>query len=113
MREAVLDPIHPRPLPKPAAEPSSVPVPPPPAVGGGSDGIPPDMQKSYLSRQDSVFMVFDRDAKKWKSSEGAVPAASADEWCKAATEVDRRAQRIPGTFSYKHVGKGQVEVSKD
>ena len=71
------------------------------------------MQKSYLSRHDSVFMVYDRDGKKWKSSEGAVPAGSADEWCRTATEIDRRAQRIPEHFSYKHVGKGQLEVTKD
>lgn len=114
MREAVLDPVHPRPLSKPAVDaPASAPVPPLPASAAGADGIPADLQKSYLSRQDSVFMVFDREAKKWRSSEGAVPAASADEWCKTATEVDRRAQRIPPSYSYKHVGKGQVEVGKD
>lgn len=72
------------------------------------------MAKSFLSRHKPVFMLFDKDSGSWKSSEGALKDLStADEWCKQATAIDRRWKRIPENFSYKHVGSGQVQVTKD
>lgn len=113
MRAAVLDPISaPKPTAKPAVEsaPTTASTTPAPSI----NGIPGDMQKSFLSRHKPVFMIFDKDTGKWKSSEGAIKDAStADEWCKQATAIDRRWKRIPETFSYKHVGGGQVEVTRD
>lgn len=106
MRAAVLDPITA--APQPTATAISAPA------GPTVNGIPADMQKSYLSRHKPVFMLFDKDTGKWKSSEGAIKDPStADEWCKQATAVDRLWKRIPEAFSYKHVGGGQVEVTRD
>lgn len=110
MRAAVLDPITAAPAASApgAAAASSAPV------GPSINGIPADMQKSFLSRHKPVFMMFDKDSGKWKSSEGAIKdLTTADEWCQQATAIDRRWGRIPGSFSYKHVGNGQVEATKD
>lgn len=104
MRAAVLDPIH-----APSA-PAAVPQP----AAASVNGIPGEMAKSFLSRHKPVFMLFDKDSGTWKSSEGALKDLSAaDEWCKQATAIDRRWKRIPENYSYKHVGAGQVQVSKD
>ena len=141
--ESVVPPPAPKPIPvveappapKPAPAPEPAPVvkaspppapapmvketPPPapksePSAAASANGIPDDMQKSYLSRHKPIFMLFDKDSGKWKSSEGALKDLSAaDEWCKQATAIDRKWKRIPESFSYKHVGGGQLEVTKD
>ena len=86
----------------------------PSAAGAGVDGIPAGMQKSFLSRNKSVFMIFDKDKGTWTSSPGAIKdVASADAWCKQATSVDQVYGRIPAGFSYHHLGNGQVQIRKD
>lgn len=110
MRAAVLDPVH----ATPATAKPSAPVADPQPAAASVNGIPGDMAKSFLSRHKPVFMLFDKDSGSWKSSEGALKDLStADEWCKQATAIDRRWKRIPENYSYKHVGAGQVQVSKD
>ena len=110
MRAAVLDPIHAAPA---TAKPSASAATPAPSAPS-ANGIPGDMTKSFLSRHKPVFMLYDKDSGSWKSSEGALKDLStADEWCKQATAIDRRWKRIPENFSYKHVGAGQVQVTKD
>ncbi|MBL9143533.1 MAG: hypothetical protein JNM99_07585 [Verrucomicrobiaceae bacterium] len=110
MRAAVLDPIR----ATPATAKPSAPVADPQPAAASVNGIPGDMAKSFLSRHKPVFMLFDKDSGSWKSSEGALKDLStADEWCKQATAIDRRWKRIPENYSYKHVGAGQVQVSKD
>ncbi|MBX7206790.1 MAG: hypothetical protein K1X78_00645 [Verrucomicrobiaceae bacterium] len=119
-RTAVLDPVH---ATAPAGgppdsfqvpSPSSLPIPPPPDSRPEVNGVPGSMQTSFLSKHKSVFMTYDKKAGKWHSSEGAIKDdATADEWCKEATVADRLARHIPGSFSYKHVGGGQVEVTRD
>lgn len=118
-RTAVLDPVHAAPSggasgPMPVVSSSSLPIPPSPDDRPEINGIPGSMQTSFLSRHDSVFMTFDKKAGKWHSSEGAIgDVSTADDWCKQATIDDRQAKRIPATFSYKHVGAGQVEATRD
>lgn len=105
---------------EPPATPVALPAPKPaipdaPTTPGGMiNGIPPAMQKSFLSRNKSVFMIFDKDKGQWSSSPGAVKdLEAADEWCKQATTVDRSYGRIPEGFSYHHMGSGQVQIRKD
>lgn len=116
---SVLDPVHAAPSsvasgPASVAVSSALPVPPLPADRPDANGIPGSMQTSFLSRHDSVFMTFDKKAGNWRSGEGVLADVSAaDEWCKKATVADRQAKHIPETFSYKHVGEGRVEATRD
>lgn len=100
------------PVTLPAPKPALVDNSPPP--GTEINGIPAAMQKSFLSRNKSVFMIFDKDKGSWSSSPGAIrDLETADEWCKQATKVDREYGRIPSSFSYRHVGSGQVQITRE
>lgn len=108
----VADALPATPIPLPAVKPAA--TEPSAPAGAEINGIPAAMQKSFLSRNKSVFMIFDKEKGSWTSSPGAVKdAEGADEWCKQATTVDRSYGRIPAGFSYHHLGGGQVQITKD
>lgn len=111
MRSAILDPVHARTAAPDPAPGTTTEQPPGPTI----NGVPAEMQKSFLSKHyKRVFLMFDREAGKWRSSEGAIKdAGTIDQWCKEATVVDRHWKNIPADFSYKSAGNGQVEATRD